>query len=51
MGSYARPTNRDETPSSETEDGSQRLGDILSGRLSDIDIDSIEAVRDEREPE
>ena len=29
------------------EDG--QLGDVLSGRLADIDIDSVEAVRDVRE--
>lgn len=50
MGSYATPpaSNSD---SDDTDDDSLRLGDLLSGRLSDVDIDSVEAVRDERERE
>jgi len=49
MGSPATiPTDaeRDGEPS---EDDGPNLGDLLSERLGDIDIDSVEAVRDVRE--
>lgn len=39
-------TERDEDPSDEDR---TKLDDFLSGRLGDIDIDSVEAVRDVRE--
>ncbi|GAA0469072.1 hypothetical protein MUK72_07015 [Halococcus dombrowskii] len=50
MGSYAMPPTADDSPSDDDEESS-RLGDLLSGRFSDADIDSVEAVRDERERE
>lgn len=48
MGSHAAPPDWDE---SETEDDetTARLGELLSGRLSDIEIDSVAAVREHRE--
>lgn len=49
MGSYATPPNwTDESPEDEPR---ARLGDLLSGRLADVEIDSVEAVRDERKRE
>lgn len=50
MGSYASPPDWIGDLSEDGEDAS-RLGDALSGRLSDVTIDSVEAVRDERERE
>jgi hypothetical protein len=49
MGSHATLpgyAERDDEPANR--DGG-RLGDLLSGRLEDVDIDSVEAVRDVRE--
>ncbi|WP_154019952.1 hypothetical protein [Halococcus sediminicola] len=51
MGSYAMPPTADDGSSDEDGDESSRLGDRLAGRFSDVDIDSVEAVRDERECE
>ncbi len=48
MGSYATPP--DWANSGDEADGTPaKLGDVLSGRLADVDIDSVEAVRDVRE--
>jgi hypothetical protein len=49
MGSYATPPNWTDEPSDD--DREQRLGDLLSGRLADVNVDSVEAVRDERRRE
>ncbi|WP_330631234.1 hypothetical protein [Halocatena halophila] len=49
MGSYARAPSWDDKHANES-DGRQ-LGDVLSGQFADVDIDSVEAVRDERNPE
>lgn len=48
MGSHATlpdSADRDDEPANREE----KLGDLLSGRLGDVDIDSVEAVRDVRE--
>jgi len=37
-------------PSEEEDECQSKLGDLLEGRLADADIDSVEAVRDERKP-
>lgn len=48
MGSNAKVPSSD--PSSEDDDGGAvDLGDLISGRLSDVDVDSVGAVRDVRE--
>ena len=31
------------------EDSEERLGDVLSGRLADLELDSVEEVRETRE--
>lgn len=50
MGSYlSDPYTPDGEPDAQ-EAGQDRLGDLLSGRLGDITLDSVEAVRDVREP-
>ncbi|WP_460919037.1 hypothetical protein [Salinarchaeum chitinilyticum] len=36
-------------PTEDIEDGQRKLGDLLAGRLSDVDVDSVEAVRELRE--
>ena len=48
MGSYAGPPNSAD-PSDESDDGQIKLGDFLSGRLADVNVDSVVAVREERE--
>lgn len=48
MGSYATPPDWAES-GDESDDTAAKLGDVLSGRLADVDIDSVEAVRDVRE--
>jgi len=48
MGSYAPPPDWAES-GDENDDTAAKLGDVLSGRLADVDIDSVEAVRDVRE--
>lgn len=49
MGSYAALPDWYE--SDENEDGAAPgLGDLLSGRLAEVELDSVDAVRDEREP-
>jgi hypothetical protein len=50
MGSYATPPNWTDE-SSDDDQPRPRLGDLLSGRLADVDVDSVEAVRDERKRE
>lgn len=48
MGSYATPP--DWIDSDERNDEpSDRLGDVLAGRLADVEVDSVEAVREVRE--
>ncbi len=51
MGSYARAPSWSEEPVDERDESEIQLGDLLSGRLADVDIDSVEAVRDERKRE
>jgi hypothetical protein len=49
MGSFATiptGTKRDDEPS---EDEKLELGNLLSGRLADVDVDSVDVVRDVRE--
>lgn len=46
MGSYATPPDRPDPP----DEAKTKLGDLLSGRLADVEVDSVEAVREEREP-
>lgn len=48
MGSYATPPDWADSDD-EGDSASAKLGDVLSGRLSDVDIDSVEAVRDVRQ--
>lgn len=48
MGSYATPPDWSK-PTNEDDESAVKLGDLLSGRLADVDIDSVEAVRDARE--
>lgn len=48
MGSYATPPDWSK-PSDEDDQSAEKLGDLLSGRLSGVDIDSVEAVREARE--
>jgi len=50
MGSYATPPNWTDG-SSENDEPRPRLGDLLSGRLADVDVDSVAVVRDERRRE
>jgi hypothetical protein len=50
MGSYASPPDWSE-PSDEDDETGPRLGDLLSGRLSNVSVDSVAAVRAERERE
>lgn len=48
MGSYA--TLPDWSDSNEKgEESAAGLGDVLSGRLADVEVDSVEAVREARE--
>lgn len=47
MGSYATPPDWADS-GDEDDDTAAKLGDVLSGRLADVDSDSIEAVRDAR---
>lgn len=53
MGTYASLPDwiSDSSETEEKSENASRLGDSLSGRLSDVAIDSVEAVRDERERE
>ncbi|WP_436900283.1 hypothetical protein [Halovenus halobia] len=48
MGSYAAVPELDR--SEEPNDSTTKLGDALSGRFADVDIDSVRAVREQREP-
>ena len=50
MGSFATPPNWTDD-SSDKDEPRPRLGDLLSGRLADVDLDSVAAVRDERNRE
>jgi hypothetical protein len=50
MGSYATPPNWTDG-SSDNDESRPQLGDLLSGRLADVDVDSVAAVRDERRRE
>jgi hypothetical protein len=48
MGSYATPPGCTR-PSDQPDESRAKLGDLLSGRLADVDVDSVEAVREDRE--
>lgn len=48
MGSYATPPGWTDS-GDESDEPSAKLGDTLSGRLADVEVDSVEAVRDVRE--
>ena len=48
MGSYATVPELDR--SGEEGDSTIKLGEKLSGRFADVSIDSVAAVREEREP-
>lgn len=50
MGSYARAPDWGDD-SSDDDTSETQLGDLLSGRLADVDVDSVEAVREERRRE
>ena len=50
MGSHAVVPN-DEDPTEEADTTRGTLGDLLAGRLSDVRVDSVEAVREIRERE
>jgi hypothetical protein len=50
MGSNAKVPSSG-PPSEDADDGETNLGDLLSGRLSGVDVDSVEAVREVRERE
>jgi hypothetical protein len=47
MGSYAAPPDWSK-PTDEDDQSAVKLGDLLSRRLVDVDIDSVEAVREAR---
>lgn len=47
MGSFATPPDWFEP--SDADEPTEKLGDLLSGKLSEVTIDSVEAVREERE--
>lgn len=51
MGSYARAPSWEDKPTDEGDGPQPQLGDMLSGRFTDVDIDSVAAVRDERNRE
>lgn len=48
MGSRATPPDGPES-SDEADQTPVELGDLLSGRLAEIDVNSVEVVREERE--
>ena len=48
MGSYTTPPDWSKPPD-EDDQSAVKLGDLLSRRLADVDIDSVEAVRETRE--
>lgn len=48
MGSCTTPPDGTDS-GDEADETTAKLGDVLSGRLADVDIDSVEAVRDIRE--
>lgn len=50
MGSNARVPSSG-PPSDDDNETDSKLGDLLSGRLSDVEINSVTAVRDVRERE
>lgn len=47
MGRYATPQDWADS-GDDADDNTAKLGDVLSGRLADVDLDSVEAVRDVR---
>lgn len=49
MGSHATLPDTAERDDEPADGDGGKLGDLLSGRLGDVDIDSVEAVRDVRE--
>jgi hypothetical protein len=50
MGSHAAVPGDGESPQ-DTDQERAELGDLLAGRLSDVEVDAVEAVRAERERE
>jgi hypothetical protein len=50
MGSNARVPSSGPSSEDDTEQN-PKLGDLLSGRLSEVDVDSVTAVREVRERE
>jgi len=50
MGSHAVHPDW-ENADDESDDTAAKLGDVLSGRLADIEVDSVAAVREQREQE
>jgi len=48
MGSYAAVPELDDAKG--TKDSEKTLGETLSGRFADVDIDSVAAVQEQREP-
>lgn len=50
MGSTANVPSS-EPPTGSDDEREANLGDLLSGRLADIDVDSVETVREARERE
>jgi len=51
MGSYVTAPEWESDEASSKTTNSPPLGTLLSGRFSTLDIDSVEAVRDERQRE
>lgn len=50
IGALDGPMSRDIRTEDES-DRDRRLGDLLAGRLDDVDVDSVEAVREVRDRE
>lgn len=49
MGSYISDPYAPDDESDSDDTGRRRLGDLLSGRLNEVAVDSVESVRDVRE--
>jgi hypothetical protein len=49
MGSSIVPPGKSGS-SEESTEGESKLGELLGGRLAEVDVDSVEVVREEREP-
>lgn len=48
MGTYSSPSDWDES-AEDRDDTSAELGELLSGRFADVDVDSVAVVREHRE--